>query len=96
NVPASLRRLVKVRYYGNTSSGQRKKVTLWVMPDYLSVGSDDDSMRVPLTPMAAQKIADDFDMQLPTRKLVNLIYRSAKVKLPATPIPPKDGAVHAF
>lgn len=96
NVPPSLRRLVKVRYYGYTQSGKRKKVTLWVMSDYLSVGSDEDFVRIPLTPKTAQKIADNFDMQLPTRKLVNLIYRNSKFKLSASPLPPDDEAVHAF
>lgn len=96
NVPSSLRRLTKLRYYGHTLSGQRKKVTIWVMPDYLSVGSDDDFVRIPLTPMTAQKIADDYDMSLPTKKLVDFIYRSARLKLAARPIPPDGGSVHEF
>ncbi len=56
------------------------------MPDYLAVGSDDDFVRVPMTPMVAQRIADAFGCALPTQKIVDQIYKAASVKLAPMPL----------
>jgi len=57
-----------------------------VAPDYLSVGTDKDWARIPLSPMAAQQIADSFHCFLPTRKIVNDIYAAAVIKLEPMPM----------
>ncbi len=49
-----------------------------MLPDYLSIGSNDDWARIPLSPMAAQQIADSLNCFLPTRKMVDDIYKAAK------------------
>ncbi len=59
------------------------------MRDYISVGSDKDYVRVPLTPIAARKIADEYYMMLPTAKIVDEIYKSASVHL--NPVSMKPG-----
>jgi hypothetical protein len=64
-----------------TSPDGSVKVTYYVMPDYLCIGTDADYMRVPMLPVTAQKVADVFDCSLPTRKMVDQIYDAAKVKL---------------
>lgn len=79
NVPAFWTRFAEVRVEG---------VVFWVAPDYLAVGTDDDYLLTPLSPAAAQAIADHFDCVLPTRKMVDLIYRAAPLKLEPSPIPP--------
>jgi hypothetical protein len=56
------------------------------MPDYMSIGTNDDWARVPLTPMAAQKIADSFHCFLSTRKIADDVYRQAIVKLEPVPM----------
>ena len=56
------------------------------MPDYLAVGSDDDFVRLPLTPQSAQKIADAFGCTLPTRKMVDAIDAAAEVRLEPRPL----------
>ena len=38
------------------------------MPDYLAVGSDEDFLRMPMTPASAKVIADAFGCRLPTRE----------------------------
>ncbi|HEY5392000.1 MAG TPA: hypothetical protein VIJ57_07790, partial [Hanamia sp.] len=58
----------------------------FALPDYLSIGSDKDFARIPLTPMTAQFIADSLHCFLPTRKIVNDIYQAAKVKLEPVPM----------
>src|SRR5690606_38212828 len=48
--------------------------------------TDDDFARIPLTPMAAQRIADSLYCFLPTRKIVDDIYKQARVKLEPQPM----------
>ena len=76
NVPPFLRQLVPV----HVSAGN-VKASFFVAPDYLAIGSDDDYFLAPLTPLAAQAIADRLDCVLPTPKMVDDIYESATVKL---------------
>ncbi|MEI8111527.1 MAG: hypothetical protein WCH59_11095 [Chitinophagia bacterium] len=57
-----------------------------VSSDYLSLGTEKDWSRIPLTPHSAQLIADSFHCFLPTRKMVNDIYRAARVKLSPMPM----------
>jgi len=67
-----------------------------VMPDYLEIGSDSDFVRMPMTPMTAQAIADAFACALPTRKMVDDIYKQSKLKLAPIPLTEKREAVSAF
>jgi len=92
NVPDFLRGLrpVRVSLPGEpTADGQQRKVvaTVWVMPDYLAVGSNDDFVRVPLGLPTATAIARRFGFVLPTRKLVDVIYQQAALHLPPVPMP---------
>ena len=66
--------------------GKIHQAVFFVSPDYLSIGTDEDWARIPLTPMAAQKIADSFNCFLPTRKMVDLIYQQSTVKLEPVPM----------
>src|SRR5688572_4797400 len=74
NVPSFLRKFAPVQTSVKDAQGKIIKATYYVSPDYQSVGSDADWARIPLTPIAAQKIADALDCFLPTRKIVNDIY----------------------
>jgi len=56
--------------------------------DYAAIGSDDDFVRIPMSPITAQRLADLAGYVLPTKKLVDAIYRSAVVKLAPSPLPP--------
>ncbi len=58
------------------------RVVLHVLCDYLAIGSDRDFLRMPMTAAAAQKIADKTDTTLPTKRIVDLIYKHAKARLP--------------
>lgn len=86
NVPAFLRKFVPVHTSITGANGKTVTATYYVAPDYLSIGSNDNFARVPLTPMTAQRIADSLQCFLPTRKMVNDIYRAAKVKLEPVPL----------
>ena len=80
NVPSFLRKLKPIvlsMYSENTVH----RATLWVMPDYLAIGSDDDYMRIPVGGITAQKIANQYGMSLPTSKLVDDIYLQADMQV---------------
>ncbi len=70
------------------------RITIYVMPDYLCVGSDDDYTLVPLNPMTAQRICDRFKASLPTRKMVDAIWHDATLQLAPMPWgPPYDASM---
>ncbi len=92
NVPGFLKSFVAVNVtIPDSSTGKEIKATYYVSPDYLSVGNDNDPIaigwaRINITPNAAQKIADSFHCFLPTRKMVDDIYKAASVKLEPVPM----------
>lgn len=77
NIPDFMRRFKTITV--TDSAGNRAE--LKVMPDYLAIGSDDDFVRVPVTPLLAKALADRYGLALPTRKLVDHIYQQAEVRL---------------
>ena len=83
NVPAFQRKFVEVKVATADAIAVFR-----VAPDYFAIGTDDDYFLVPMTPMTAQSIADDLDCTLPTRKMVDEIWRAAALKLEPAPIPP--------
>lgn len=86
NIPSFLKRFVKIKTSITSENGKVIHAYYFVLPDYLSVGSDNDFARIPLTPATAQLIADSLHCFLPTRKMVNDIYQQAKIKLEPVPM----------
>jgi hypothetical protein len=99
NFPQFLRRFKSVPIRGTIKvDNQEREVatTIDVMPDYLSIGSDDDFARMPMTPQTAQQIADHFGCILPTRKIVDAIDAHAELHLEPRPLTHKREAVATF
>jgi hypothetical protein len=87
NLPSFFKKFVAVSTsIIDSSTGKIIHATYYVSPDYLSIGTDNDWARINITPMAAQKIADSFNCFLPTRKMVDAIYKAALVKLEPVPM----------
>ncbi len=87
NVPSFLKKFVAIHVsIVDSSSGKVINAVYYAAPDYLAVGIDNDWARINITPMAAQKIADSFSCFLPTRKMVDDIYKAAKIKLEPVPM----------
>lgn len=76
NVPSWMFKLKTVKI-----DGQEVQVT----PDYLSIGTDSDYVRVPLTPIAGQYIAQKLGYSLPKKELVTEIHKQATLKLNPKP-----------
>jgi hypothetical protein len=87
NIPSFLRKFsaIHVSIFDSTRN-KSIKATYFVSPDYLCIGSAADWARINITPVAAQEIADSFQCFLPTRKMVNDIYKAATVKLEPVPM----------
>ncbi len=87
NLPDFLRRLAPVRLSRPAGDGRATTVTLFVMPDYLSIGSNRDFIRIPMGLHAATSIADQFGFILPTRKIVDAIFSQSAFTLKPEPLP---------
>ncbi|HEX2475788.1 MAG TPA: hypothetical protein VHK01_13640 [Lacipirellulaceae bacterium] len=99
NFPGFLRNFKTVSISGRMSDagGEREVVaSIDVMPDYLAVGSDDDFVRMPMTPQTAQRIADVFGCILPTRKIVDAIDAHAELHLEPRRLTRKREAIVTF
>jgi hypothetical protein len=86
NYPHHVFRWVTIHTQLQVDSITTLLATYQVTSDYLSIGTDADWSRVPLTAMAAQQVADSFRCFLPTRKIVDDIYQAARVKLAPMPM----------
>lgn len=85
-VPEFLLKLQPISITLTDSLGKQHRITYFVTPDYLSIGTNNDWARVPLTPMTATAIADQWQCFLPTPKMVDAIYAASKVKLAPVPM----------
>jgi hypothetical protein len=81
NIPYFSRVLREINFTSEDNNGLSHTVKALVMPDYLAIGSDEDFCRVPMGPLTAQKLADFFEVFMPTRKLVDKIHDHAEIRL---------------
>ena len=86
NIPSFLRKLRSVEVAAVGSDSAKHTIAYDVMPDYLAIGSDQDFVRMPMTPYTAQDFCDAFGFVLPTRKMVNDIWAAATTHLDPRPL----------
>jgi hypothetical protein len=86
NIPTFLRTLVPVSLNSILPGGKRKNATIFVTPDYLAIGSDDDYLRIPMNLYTAESIANHFGFILPTKKIVDEIYAQSTYRLTPQPM----------
>jgi hypothetical protein len=89
NIPEFLRHLKPVRLTSREPGLRGHEAVIWVMPDYLAIGSDSDFVRIPMGLYTAVTVARSFGCVLPTRKMVDAIHRQADLRL--KPIPMRPG-----
>lgn len=89
NIPSHLKKIKVI-----TETLGNNVLHYFVLPDYLSLGNDDDFIRTPMSPLTAQTIADNYNATLITKKMVDSIYKQADYKLEAFPLgPPYDSSM---
>jgi hypothetical protein len=62
--------------------------TVFVMPDYLAIGSNDDFLRIPMNLHTATAVASQFGFILPTPKIVDAIYDQSACQFKPQPMLP--------
>jgi hypothetical protein len=87
NLPAFLKQLVPVKLSYQLVGGASVAATIFVMPEYLSIGSDTDFLRIPMNLHTAVAVADRFGFVLPTKKIVDAIYEQSASRLTPQPLP---------
>ncbi len=98
NVPSFIRRTRAVDLEVVSPRGQPLSGRVFVTADYLSIGSDEDFVRVPLTIRNARKLAKELGCVLPTPRLVDAIHQAASVRVTSPTLPPgkRMGSVDYF
>lgn len=86
NIPSFLRTFHTVQVAAVGADSVTHTVAYEVMPDYLSIGSDADFVRMPMNPYTAQAFGEAFGFVLPTRKMVNDIWAAAPVHVEPRPL----------
>ncbi|HEX5685036.1 MAG TPA: hypothetical protein VFY73_13520 [Ideonella sp.] len=90
NLPQFLRRVRPAILNARLRDGRSVQLTLCVLSDYLGLGADNDFLLVPMGLDSALAVATKFGFTLPTRRIVDLIYRAADVHLLPQPLPAND------
>lgn len=90
NLPDFLRRVWPLQLNLRGNDGRHWQLTLYALPDYLGLGSDEDFLLVPMGLKTALMVATRFGCALPTRRLVDLIYRGSSVRLQPQPLPASE------
>lgn len=90
NIPHFLRNVQPVSLITHLPGGDVVRLTLCVLADYLSIGSNDDFLLVPMGLNTALTVAARFGFTLPTRRIVDLIYRQSTVHMTPQPLPAGD------
>jgi hypothetical protein len=88
NIPDFLRDLRPVELASKPGREPAHRAIIWVMPDYLAIGSDDDFVRMPMGLYTAVSAARRFAFVLPTRKMVDAIHRQADIRIKPRPMTP--------
>jgi hypothetical protein len=88
NMPGFLRNLIPVKLSYVTPAGRAIAATVFVMPEYLAIGSDKDFLRIPMNLYTAGTVASRLGFILPTRKIVNAIYEQSAIHFSPEPMTP--------
>jgi hypothetical protein len=87
NLPDFLRRLQPVHFSHRSADGTKTTLTVFAMPDYLAIGSNDDFILIPMALHTALEVAVAYGFVLPTRKIVDAIFGQSAVHLTPHPLP---------
>jgi len=92
NIPDFIKDFKEIEIDLNNNS-----IKYYVSPDYLSIGSNEDYVRIPMNPLTAQAIASQYHCVLPTTKMVKDIWFKSNNKLDPLPWgPPYDSSMRSL
>jgi len=87
NIPAFLRNLVPVELKYRPPNAKAIRATIFVMPDYLAIGSNKDFLRIPMNLETATAAVRRLGFVLPTKKMVDAIYQQSAYHFVPEPLP---------
>ena len=87
DVPSFLRKLVPVDLRYQPPGGKPIRATIFVLPDYLAIGSNKDFLRIPMNFETATAVVDRLGFVLPTKKMVDAIYSQSAFHFAPQPMP---------
>jgi hypothetical protein len=87
NIPEFLRHLVPVELKYEPNNAKPVTATIFVLPEYLAIGSDKDFLRIPMNLETAAAIVDRLGFVLPTKKIVDAIYNQSSYHFAPEPLP---------
>ncbi len=96
NLPNTLKELVPIRLQCVDTQGMPHSGIVFVIPDYLAIGEDGDSFRVPLSPNSAVQVADAFGALLITTKISDDIFAAASARMEPRPLTKDRDLVETF
>jgi len=88
NIPDFMRQLRPIQLQHLGRQGDTIRAVVWVTPDYLAIGSNEDFLRMPLTRPSGVNIAQEFGCVIPTRKIVDAVAEQADFRFRPQPLPP--------
>lgn len=96
NLPACARQLVPLQITAADSSGNLQRAIVFVMSDYLAIGSDSDFLRIPLQPDTAAEVAAASGCQLITPRISEAVFAAATLRLEPAPLTTARESVATF
>jgi hypothetical protein len=87
NLPGFLRKLVPLELTCKLPEDRTVAATVFVMPEYLAIGSDHDFLRIPMNLHTAAALAERFQFMLPTTRIVDAIYDQSPHRFMPQPLP---------
>lgn len=88
NIPEKLRNPICIVDTLDDAAGNRHEVIICVFRDVMSVGTDDDCLRIPMLPKGAQQVVGMLGANLPTRKISYIIHHNSQLKFIPHPMRP--------
>ncbi len=96
NVPMKSRDMAGIKVSLSGKDELTGHATYYVMRDYMAIGSDEDYVRMPLTPNSAMQICDRTNCLLITEKISDDVYSAAECRVEPHPMTSDREQVSAF
>lgn len=93
HVPESMRTMSIIEHEFKDVDGRDHVLGLQVTQDYMTIGTDDDRLRMPMYPGTMQVIADRLGCMMPTSLIVDIIWKHANKVEPQPWGPPYDSTM---
>ena len=96
NVPDWARWLVPIEWDFQTKEATTAQAQAWVMSDVFAIGSNDDALRIPMSPRLACELGDAVGCSLLTKRMSDHVFAAAQIKLAPKPMTERRDQIGTF